>query len=112
MIRLPNSAADSDEEKRFEEVVIKNDDRYNAVNWRNKNTVELRMFQSTLKTGNFLANIEFADALYHFSMERTVLECVNNDSWKNFCEFVEEKEYGYLMNLMVEKGIFERGDNV
>ena len=106
MIRLPNSAADSDETKRFEKVVIDNDDRYSAVNWRNKNTVELRMFQSTLNTSHFIANIEFSHALYHFSKERTVLECVNADSWMNFCNFVSDSKYEYLKIMMVEKDIF------
>ena len=106
MIRLPNSAADSDETARFERVVINNDDRYSAVNWRNKNTVELRMFQSTLNTNHFIANIEFAHSLYHFSKERTVLECVNAESWKNFCEFTNNGGYGDLVAMMNEKGIF------
>lgn len=105
MIRLPNSAADSDETARFERIVINNDDRYSAVNWRNKNTVELRMFQSTLNTNHFIANIEFAHALYHFSKERTVLECVNDVSWESFCSFIEDK-YEYLKNMMIEKDIY------
>jgi len=108
MITLPNSAADSEETKRFERVVINNDDRYSAVNWRNKSTVELRMFQSTLNTNTFLANIEFAHALYNFSKERTVLECVNNESWMNFCTFVSEKGYSFLENMMIEDAIFNR----
>ena len=106
MIRLPNSAADSEETTRFERVVIDNDDRYSAVNWRNKNTVELRMFQSTLWTRNFIANIEFAHALYHFTIDKTVLECVNNDSWNNFCNFVQEGRYLDLIDMMTERSIF------
>ena len=106
MIRLPNSAADSEETDRFERVVIDNDDRYSAVNWRNKNTVELRMFQSTLWTRNFIANIEFAHALYHFTIDKTVLECVNGESWDNFCNFVQEGRYLDLIDMMTERSIF------
>ena len=105
MINLPNSAEDTEQTRRFEERIINNHDRYSAVNWNNEHTVELRMFQSTLNTSHFLANIEFSHALYHFSKTRTVLECVNNESWKNFCEFITDK-YGHLMNMMVEKGIY------
>ena len=105
MIPLPNSAEDNDQTKRFEEKIINNHDRYSAVNWNNEHTVELRMFQSTLNTSHFLANIEFSHALYHFSKTRTVLECVNNDSWKNFCGFIAGN-YEYLASLMMEKGIY------
>ena len=65
------------------------------------------MFQSTLNTSHFIANIEFSHALYHFSMTRTVLECVNNDSWKNFVGYVEENGYRHLMDLLSEKEITE-----
>ena len=106
MITLPNSATNSEEITRFERVVIKNDDRYSAVNWRNKNTVELRMFQSTLNTNTFLANIEFAHALYCFAKERTVLECVNAESWMNFCTYVSRNGYSFLERMMTEDGIF------
>ncbi len=106
MIRLPNSATNSDETEQFEKIVINNDDRYSAVNWRNKNTVELRMFQSTLNTNTFLANIEFAHALYNFSKERTVLECVNSESWMNFCTFISGNNYSYLERMIIEDGIF------
>jgi len=105
MIPLPNSAKDDDEKKIFEKNIINNHDRYSAVNWNNSNTVELRMFQSTLKTDIFIGNIEFAHALYMFTKERTVLECINDESWDNFKNFIEEKEYNFLKQLFITRSL-------
>lgn len=105
MISLPNFAENSEQTKRFEDRIINNDDRYCAVNWKNTNTVELRMFQSTLNTSHFIANIEFSHALYHFSRTRTVLECVNSGSWKNFADFISENGYQNLAVMMNEKNL-------
>lgn len=97
-----------EQEQELERRITHNDDRYSAVNWKNSQTVELRMFQSTLNTHKFLANIEFSHALYYFSKEHSVIECINETSWKSFCSFINEKEcYKYLKEMMTDKDIFE-----
>ena len=107
MIPIPNKIDDANE-KDLERKILDNHDRYSAVNWNNRHTVELRMFQSTLDTHRFLANIEFSHALYHFSKEHTVLECINDTSWKSFCTFINDKEYyKFLKEMMTEKSLFE-----
>ena len=107
MLPIPSALPESEDDKKsLERRLLDNHDRYSAVNWNNKHTVELRMFQSTLNTDHFLANIEFSHALYFFSKEHSVVECVNDTSWKLFCDFVKEKEYTFLKNMMVEKDIF------
>jgi hypothetical protein len=42
-------------------------ERYTAVNTRNKNTYEVRIFRGTLKPAAFFKNIEFCKALYEFT---------------------------------------------
>jgi hypothetical protein len=42
-------------------------ERYTAVNTRNKNTYEIRIFRGTLKPAAFFKNIEFCKALYEFT---------------------------------------------
>ena len=107
MIPIPKEV-DSSNEKDLERKIIDNHDRYSAVNWNNRQTVELRMFQSTLNTNRFLANIEFSHALYHYSKEHSVLECINDTSWQSFCTFVDNKdEYKLLKEMMTEKSLFE-----
>ncbi len=100
---------DENQQKSLEDKIIGNGDRYSAVNWTNRHTVELRMFQSTLNTKHFLANIEFSHALYHFSKEHNIIECINDTSWKSFCDFIENREYKFLKEMMLEKSIFQIG---
>lgn len=76
-------------------------DRYVAVNWRNTNTVEVRIFQSTLDVDRFYANLEFCDAVYKYTQTiDTVSELFKRNSWILFCRFIELMNYEYLMKYM------------
>ena len=87
-------------------IVSDHDDRYTAVNWRNKNTVEVRIFQSTLNLNQFLSNLEFCNGVYMFTKERSIAEIISDDCFKNFCEFIDGNNYKYLPNLIKSKEIW------
>lgn len=50
------------------------DGHYYAVNISNPNTIELRMFRSTLNIDTYMATLEFADKLVRTAKEKTVAE--------------------------------------
>jgi len=87
-------------------IVSNHDERYTAVNWKNKNTVEVRIFQSTLNVEQFLSNLEFCNGIYMFTKERNIAEIISDDCFKNFCEFIDGNNYKYLPNLIKKKNIW------
>lgn len=74
-------------------------DRYVAINFCNRDTVELRIFKGTLKPATFKATIELAHALPHFCAVvdiATVLQYRNGTSpWQAFCQYVERNRKAY-----------------
>ena len=44
-----------------------NDERYEAVNWQNPFTAEVRVFKGTLMIDSFYASLEFCDAVYWYT---------------------------------------------
>lgn len=75
----------------------------------NKNTVEFRMFNSTLKYKIFLSALEFASSLTIFikkvSMNQIIDEESNyDDIWDLYCKEVEKnKDYSNLYSLLKEE---------
>ena len=86
-----------------------NPDRYQAVNWQNSRTVEIRMFRGTLKINEFMASIEFCHAVYQFTKNQVSLATIaNGDSWKPFCDFIKhDKRYLTLAKYLVDRGVME-----
>lgn len=85
-----------------------NEGRYNAVNWSNRNTVEFRIFRSTLVPKYFYTNVEFCDAAVNFSKDisgATLFD--SSESWKRFSEFIANnpEKYDNLKNYMTEQKI-------
>ena len=77
--------------------LVNNGDRYQAVNWQNKNTLEIRIFQSNLNTEEFLSNIEFCRALYMFTQERNTASCLADGAVQDFCGWVfDRKDFTFL----------------
>jgi len=87
-------------------------DRYVAVNFCNRDTVELRIFKGTLKPATFKATIELAHAIPHFCSVvdiATVLQYRNGASpWQAFCQYVERncKSYPTLPLYMEHHNVF------
>jgi formylmethanofuran dehydrogenase subunit E len=94
-----------------------NNDRFEAINFQNSETIEFRMFKGTLKHSSFMACIELVHALvsfittvktsdvYRSSMFKS--EFRNGEAFRTFCIFVaNSKEYKYLKDYMKEKNSF------
>lgn len=74
--------------------------RYTAINLSNEDTVEIRIFNSNLREARILKNLEFVDAVFHFSRN-----CKKMDK-KEFIKFVKKsKKYANLNNFLIEKNI-------
>lgn len=75
----------------------RHEDRHEAINLMNRNTVEFRIFKGTLKPQSFFKALEFCDALIHFCMlgNNGISYC---KSVPNFIKYVEEhkKDYPHL----------------
>ena len=46
-----------------------NSERYVAINLKNSQTIEIRIFRGTLNFNSFMKNIEFAHALFMYTKE-------------------------------------------
>ena len=86
-----------------------NPDRYQAVNWQNPKTVEIRMFRGTLKLDEFMASIEFCHAAYQFTKSQISLASIaGGNSWKPFCAFIKhDKRYPALGKYLLARGLTE-----
>lgn len=74
--------------------------RYNAVNLTNRDTIELRIFNSTTNEKKLLRYLEFASALIKFCGKRRNAE-FEDLSFDKFKEFVKEsKEYTILEEFL------------
>jgi len=68
-----------------------NDDRYEAINLQNEDTIEFRLFKGTLRQASVFKALEFTDALttYAGCAARSIRE---SQSRVQFCGFVEENK--------------------
>ena len=80
------------------------DDRYEAINLVNKDTIEFRIFKGTLKAPSFFKALEFCDALIHFCLMGTnsISYCRSLD---NFIDYVglRAKDYPHLYAFICAK---------
>lgn len=80
------------------------DERYKAINFLPKNTVELRLFRGTRKFETLMATLEFANALYWFTKEASWSKLTMDDfvAWLPTRPDVRSK---YLRTYLVVRGI-------
>lgn len=76
-------------------------DRNEALNLKNRNTVEFRMFASNISKKSIYKNIEFVAAAQQFCNN----ELFTLPTWENFMSWVfqHESEYPYLSSFLKEK---------
>lgn len=74
------------------------DDRYSAVNLRNRHTVEIRIFRGTLKPASFFRCLEFCDAVVKWSMwpGGMISPASSLESFKNFAMHRTANKSGML----------------
>lgn len=84
-----------------------NEDRYAALNWQNKKTVEFRIFKGTLKYETFLASMQLCVAAYRFTLEKNSMAAPleNNAIFKRFLKHVLKlkSEYPELIEYLKSK---------
>ena len=91
--------------------------RYEAVNWYNPSTVELRIFKATIDPVKFYACLEFAHALYQFTKRMVgIVEIMKGGAWEKFLHYVKGNPrysnlYAYLVTAYSE-GEYSSPDNL
>ncbi len=70
-----------------------NYDRYHAVNFENRNTVEFRLFRGTLKYETLLATLELVDALINWVKTIKPHELLKGDIFKKYTRYIMDNEY-------------------
>lgn len=81
---------------------ISRDDRYVAVNCNNAKTYELRFFKSTLRTSEFMAALELADASVEYTRGIKTADILRSNAlqWSDFISWAEAT--GNYPNLLIE----------
>jgi hypothetical protein len=80
--------------------------RYFAVNLRNENTIEIRMFKGTLKVSTILASIEFVDFLVRYCKIAGIRK-MQELTWDKLTSKIDSKKYPNLVNYLAEKDLIE-----
>ena len=80
------------------------EDRYEAVNLQNRNTIEFRIFRGNTRKERILKNLQFVKASIDFTRDRSYRELSSN----NFCKFVSnnKKEFNHLYTFLVYKNFY------
>ncbi len=76
--------------------------RYQAVNLQNRNTIEIRIFQGTLKVSSILAAIELVDFLVRLA-KITPIKQLQVLTWIDLVNRIDHKRYQYLPQYIVER---------
>ena len=67
-------------------------DRYTAVNQRNRNTIEFRVFQTSCRKDRVLKNIQFVEAIVQYTKQPILISEMSRES---FGSYVEERKDTY-----------------
>lgn len=81
-----------------------NEDRYEALNFKNYNTVEFRMFKGTLKYSTIMACLEFTYASWHFARDTGINNLGIDDFLKYISQPAQLKTTKFLRGYLQEKG--------
>ena len=85
-------------------------DRYEAVNWYNDSTVEIRVFKSTFDPAWLLRSIEFCHALYAFTKSHvSIMHIVKGSALGMFFDYVAENKKLYAELFEVTKALNAAG---
>ena len=75
-----------------------------AVNWANNDTVEIRIFASTLNSNSVQAKLELCEAVFMFTKQAHKKAIRSKSRWNIFINFVKKNadRYSNLLNLITE----------
>lgn len=81
------------------EYLERNSEKYEAVNWKHDDTIELRIFKSTTTTAKLFGRLEFLFSLFDFfrATPRT-LDLID----QKYRDFIETSRYAYARELLVK----------
>lgn len=83
-------------------------DRYKAVNLRNRNTVEFRIFKGTLKRNTIIASIQWVDTIIKYC-RNTALKDLFSTTWN---DVFGNTEYEELTTYLKERNLYNvKGEN-
>lgn len=95
--------------------VINNGDRYEALNYQNRSTIEFRLYKGTLKYHTLISTIELTHAVCYFVKQvDSTLNLVDKEKgWKLFMDFVKKncKTYPNLIEYLQAKELLTKTDN-
>ena len=92
-------------EKLSDEEKISNGDRYEALNFQNRSTVEFRMFRGTLNAETFFATLEFVDSVVEFVKTASTADLASDipEAWRKYIGYLSGKDYQYLNAYLTKK---------
>lgn len=82
-------------------------DRYEAVNYCNRRTVEFRLFRGTLVLDTLYATLEYCDSICRFVKREPINTfLLPNFAWDRYVKFLkDDKSYTYLERYLKDKEI-------
>ncbi len=85
------------------------EDRYEAINFKNRNTIEFRLFKGTLNFETFMATLEFCDAVSRFVKTVSACQIAKDGGFDLFKTFVKKdgnrKLYKNLIQYLDARGL-------
>lgn len=81
-----------------------NEDRYEALNFKNPQTVEYRMFKGTLKYETIMACLEFTYASWHFARDTGIRNLTTEDFLSYISKPAQLKTTKFLREYLQGKG--------
>lgn len=117
--KKPNvyATSDMDEDSIIDKCWDLRNDRYNAVNLCNRDTIEFRFFRGTMRYDTLIASIQFIDTLIKYCASRS-LKDVYSTVWPDICaaaslsyeagEYIQLVKYLKGRNIWIEPTITKR----
>lgn len=90
-----------------------NGNRYEAINWQNRDTVEFRLYRGTLQYETLMATIELTHAIVQFIKTISVVKvCDADETWEMFLDYVlNEKQYKFAYNYLEQHRLLRRKED-
>lgn len=86
-------------------------DRYEAVNWYNESTVEIRIFRTTDDLKIFYACLEFCHAAYQFTKIASIALLLHGSAWIDFLAYIRtDRRYSHLRDFL--RDAYEAGESM
>jgi hypothetical protein len=83
-------------------------DRYTAVNFTNRNTVEFRLFRGTLKYSTFIATLALVDALISWAKTIKTHDILCTGAWESYVETIKSNaKYDVALEYLKEKKLIK-----